>query len=107
MTSRRSARAAGALLVTSAVAKGLFAGRAFDLGISGGFASPLAAELLPQADVVVAFGATLNQWTTRHGELIASRRDRDPGRRRARRDRRAPAGGAGDRRRRGADRPRA
>ncbi len=60
----------GALLVTSAVAKGLFAGRTFDLGIAGGFASPLATELLPQADVVVAFGATLNHWTTRHGELI-------------------------------------
>jgi thiamine pyrophosphate-dependent acetolactate synthase large subunit-like protein len=62
---------AGALLATSAVAKGLFAGQPFDLGISGGFASPIAAELLPQADVVVAFGATLNHWTTRHGELIA------------------------------------
>ncbi len=61
----------GALLATSAVAKGLFAGRAFDVGISGGFASALAAELLASADVVVAFGATLNQWTTRHGELIA------------------------------------
>ncbi len=64
----------GALLATSAVAKGLFAGLPFDLGISGGFASPLAAELLPQADVVVAFGATLNHWTTRHGELIGPAR---------------------------------
>src|SRR5262249_32839678 len=27
-------------------------------------------ELLPQADVVLAFGATLNHWTTRHGALI-------------------------------------
>jgi thiamine pyrophosphate-dependent acetolactate synthase large subunit-like protein len=61
---------AGALLATSAVAKGLFAGLPYALGISGGFASALGAELLPQADVVVAFGATLNHWTTRHGALI-------------------------------------
>ena len=61
----------GALLATSAVAKGLFAGRPYDLGISGGFATPLAAELLAQADVVLAFGATLNHWTTRHGALVA------------------------------------
>ena len=60
----------GALLATTAVAKGLFAGLPFALGIAGGFASPLAAELLPQADVIVAFGATLNHWTTRHGKLI-------------------------------------
>jgi thiamine pyrophosphate-dependent acetolactate synthase large subunit-like protein len=61
----------GALLATSAMAHGLFAGEDCNLGISGGFASPLAAELLPQADVVLAFGATLNHWTTRHGALIA------------------------------------
>ena len=60
----------GALLATTAVAKGLFAGLPFALGIAGGFATPLAAELLPQADVIVAFGATLNHWTTRHGKLI-------------------------------------
>src|SRR4051812_40870810 len=61
----------GALLATSAVANGLFAGDPFDLGISGGFASPLAARLLGEADVVVAFGAGLNQWTTSHGRLLA------------------------------------
>src|SRR3954447_15689278 len=61
----------GALLATSAVANGLFAGDRYDLGISGGFASPLAAQLLGEADVVVAFGAALNQWTTGHGRLLA------------------------------------
>jgi thiamine pyrophosphate-dependent acetolactate synthase large subunit-like protein len=60
----------GALLATTAPAKGLFAGDPYDLGISGGFASPLAAELLAQADVVVALGARLNPWTTRHGKLF-------------------------------------
>ncbi len=67
---RALAERAGALLATSAVANGLFAGDPFDLGISGGFASPLAAELLGDADVVIAFGAGLNQWTTRHGALL-------------------------------------
>jgi thiamine pyrophosphate-dependent acetolactate synthase large subunit-like protein len=68
---RRLAERTGALLATSAVANGLFAGDPFDLGIAGGFSSPLAAELLREADVVVAFGAALNAWTTRHGTLFA------------------------------------
>ena len=61
----------GAVLATSAPANGLFAGLPYALGISGGFASPFAAELLPHADVVLLFGATANQWTTRHGALIS------------------------------------
>jgi thiamine pyrophosphate-dependent acetolactate synthase large subunit-like protein len=61
----------GAVLATSAPANGLFAGRPYSLGISGGFASPLAAEILPQADVVIVAGASVNHWTTKHGALIA------------------------------------
>ena len=61
----------GAVLATSAVANGLFAGDPFAVGIAGGFSTPLAARLLGEADAVVAFGAALNQWTTRHGTLIA------------------------------------
>ncbi|MDQ6607942.1 MAG: thiamine pyrophosphate-binding protein [Actinomycetota bacterium] len=60
----------GAVLVTSAPANGLFAGLPYALGISGGFAAPFAAELLPQADVVLVFGASVNHWTTKHGALI-------------------------------------
>jgi thiamine pyrophosphate-dependent acetolactate synthase large subunit-like protein len=60
----------GALLATSAVANGLFAGSPWNLGISGGFASPIAAELIAEADVVLSVGATLNMWTTRHGRLL-------------------------------------
>jgi thiamine pyrophosphate-dependent acetolactate synthase large subunit-like protein len=60
----------GAVLATSAPANGLFAGLPYALGISGGFASPYAGELLPQADVVLVVGASANHWTTRHGELI-------------------------------------
>jgi thiamine pyrophosphate-dependent acetolactate synthase large subunit-like protein len=60
----------GALLATSAVAKGLFAGDPFALDVSGGFAAPLTAELIRDADVVVAWGCSLSMWTTRHGRLI-------------------------------------
>lgn len=60
----------GALLATSAVAKGLFHGDPFDLGISGGFSSPLAAELIAGADLILGVGCTLNMWTMRHGRLI-------------------------------------
>jgi thiamine pyrophosphate-dependent acetolactate synthase large subunit-like protein len=65
------ADAIGAVLATSAVANGLFAGHPYDLGISGSFASPTAAELLASADLVLGFGASLNNWTTKHGALIA------------------------------------
>jgi thiamine pyrophosphate-dependent acetolactate synthase large subunit-like protein len=60
----------GALLATSAVAKGLFAGNPWSLDVSGGFASPLAAELISGADLIVGWGCALNMWTTRHGRLI-------------------------------------
>jgi thiamine pyrophosphate-dependent acetolactate synthase large subunit-like protein len=67
-----AAEVAGALLAESAVAKGLFAGHAWSLGVSGGFASPGAAELISQADLIVGWGCALNMWTMRHGALIAS-----------------------------------
>jgi len=78
------AAACGALLATSAAAKGLFAGDDWSLDVSGGFATPLAAELIGAADVVVAWGASLNMWTTRHGALVDSgatvvQVDLDPG----------------------------
>jgi thiamine pyrophosphate-dependent acetolactate synthase large subunit-like protein len=61
----------GAILATSAPANGLFAGLPYALGISGGFASPFAGELLPQADTVLVVGASANHWTTKHGALIS------------------------------------
>jgi thiamine pyrophosphate-dependent acetolactate synthase large subunit-like protein len=61
----------GAALATSAPAHGLFADNPYSLGISGGFASPIAAALIAQADLILAVGASLNHWTTRHGNLIA------------------------------------
>ncbi|HUD36754.1 MAG TPA: thiamine pyrophosphate-binding protein, partial [Streptosporangiaceae bacterium] len=61
----------GGLLATSAAAKGLFTGNAWNLDVSGGFASPLAAELITGADLVVGWGCSLNMWTLRHGALIS------------------------------------
>ena len=60
----------GALLATSAVANGLFAGHPYDLGISGSFASPVSGGLLADGDLLLGFGASLNNWTTKHGALI-------------------------------------
>jgi thiamine pyrophosphate-dependent acetolactate synthase large subunit-like protein len=60
----------GAVLATSALGNGLFAGHPYGLGIAGGFASPVAANLLRGADLVLAAGASLNMWTTRHGALV-------------------------------------
>jgi thiamine pyrophosphate-dependent acetolactate synthase large subunit-like protein len=67
---RELAGRCGALLATSAVAHGLFHGDPFALGISGGFATPLAVELISGADLVVGWGCALNMWTMRHGSLI-------------------------------------
>jgi thiamine pyrophosphate-dependent acetolactate synthase large subunit-like protein len=61
----------GALLATTAQAKGLFAGNPFYVGSSGGFAWDLGERLLSQADLILAFGASLNYWTTRNRELFA------------------------------------
>jgi thiamine pyrophosphate-dependent acetolactate synthase large subunit-like protein len=61
----------GAVLATSAMGHGLFAGNPYSIGIAGGFSSSVALELLAQADSVLAFGAALNHWTVRHGELFS------------------------------------
>jgi acetolactate synthase I/II/III large subunit len=63
----------GALLATSVCGHGLFSGNPWSLGISGGFSSPIADELIADSDCIVAFGASLTQWTTKKGKLI------DPG----------------------------
>ncbi len=47
-----------------------FRNNAWDLDVSGGFASPLAAELIKGADLIVGWGCALGVWTTRHGGLI-------------------------------------
>jgi thiamine pyrophosphate-dependent acetolactate synthase large subunit-like protein len=65
------AERSGALLATSVCGHGLFAGNPWSLGISGGFSSPVAAELISDSDLILAFGASLTHWTTKRGKLIA------------------------------------
>ncbi|WP_431710472.1 thiamine pyrophosphate-binding protein [Glutamicibacter uratoxydans] len=69
---RALAEQIGAVLTVAAPAKGLFSGDDFDLGIAGSFASPVTAELLGQADLVLAFGASLNAWTTGNGRMLGA-----------------------------------
>lgn len=67
---RRLADRIGALLCTTLRAPYLFRGEAFDLGFAGTYATPIASELLSNADVLLAFGASLNKFTTYDGALF-------------------------------------
>jgi thiamine pyrophosphate-dependent acetolactate synthase large subunit-like protein len=60
----------GALLATSICGHGLFADNPWSVGISGGFSSPVADELISESDFILGFGVSLTQWTTKKGKLI-------------------------------------
>jgi thiamine pyrophosphate-dependent acetolactate synthase large subunit-like protein len=68
----RLAEASGALLATTAMARGLFNDDPWTVDVMGGFATAPMAELIQNADLIVAFGASLNRWTTRNGELVGN-----------------------------------
>lgn len=63
----------GALLATTVMADGLYRDSPWSLGICGGFASPRAARIMGDADVVIAFGTSLNAFALHGGMLL------DPG----------------------------
>lgn len=65
------ADATGALTATTALGRGVFPRDEFDLGVTGGFGADGAMDLIRDADVAVVFGASLNQFTMRFGELFA------------------------------------
>jgi thiamine pyrophosphate-dependent acetolactate synthase large subunit-like protein len=65
------AAATGALTASSALGRGVFPDSRYDLGVTGGFGADGAMELIRTADVAVVFGAALNQFTMRFGELFA------------------------------------
>lgn len=71
---RALGRRLGARLTTSVLAHGLFAGEPGALGISGGYATGDAVEQLAQADIVLALGASLNDWTMRAGAMFPNAR---------------------------------
>lgn len=64
----------GAVLTTTVMADGLFYGHPLYAGISGGFGDDHASRLLAETDVLLAVGAALTTWTTRHGELYGRAR---------------------------------
>ncbi|HEY8486597.1 MAG TPA: thiamine pyrophosphate-binding protein, partial [Limnochordales bacterium] len=68
---RRLGDCIGALFVSSAPAKGVFDGSPYDLGVAGGLAPREAAALVGEADLILAFGASLNFWTTRRRRLFS------------------------------------
>jgi thiamine pyrophosphate-dependent acetolactate synthase large subunit-like protein len=63
------AEAAGALLATTLPARGMFDHNPFSIGVSGGYARDVAREVAAQADLVVAFGSSLNYYTVDGGHL--------------------------------------
>lgn len=65
------ADATGALTASTALGRGVFPATQYDLGVTGGFGAEGAMGLVRQADVAVVFGASLNQFTMRFGELFA------------------------------------
>lgn len=65
------AAATGALTASSALGRGVFPDTRYDLGVTGGFGADGAMELVRSADVAVVFGASLNQFTMRFGDLFA------------------------------------
>ncbi|MGL3149591.1 thiamine pyrophosphate-binding protein [Microbacterium sp. A82] len=65
------ADASGALTASTALGRGVFPATQYDLGVTGGFGAEGAMDLIRQADVAVVFGASLNQFTMRFGELFA------------------------------------
>lgn len=66
------ADATGALLATTLPARGLFAGHPANVGLVGSLASNLGASLVGRADVVLAFGASLNDFTTMKKTFFAT-----------------------------------
>ncbi|MFF2274808.1 thiamine pyrophosphate-binding protein [Agromyces sp. NPDC058126] len=65
------AAATGAITASTALGRGVFPETRFDLGVTGGFGAEGAMGLVREADVAVVFGASLNQFTMRFGELFA------------------------------------
>jgi thiamine pyrophosphate-dependent acetolactate synthase large subunit-like protein len=60
----------GAPLATSLLAKDLFAGEPGDLGVCGTVSHDVAIDALARADCLVVFGASLNDYTASHGDLL-------------------------------------
>ncbi|WP_029146023.1 thiamine pyrophosphate-binding protein [Microbacterium luticocti] len=61
----------GAVTASTALGRSVFPDARYDLGVTGGFGADGAMALVHEADVAVVFGASLNQFTMRFGDLFA------------------------------------
>ncbi|WP_068398729.1 thiamine pyrophosphate-binding protein [Kribbia dieselivorans] len=77
------ADALAAPLATTALAKDLFTGHPSNIGICGNLSHGVASTALAQADVIIAFGGSLNTYTAHGGEVFAGKKviqvDTNPG----------------------------
>jgi acetolactate synthase-1/2/3 large subunit len=64
------AERSGALLATTLLARGMFDHNPFSLGVAGGFARDIAREMGAKADLVIAFGTSLNYYTVDGGSMF-------------------------------------
>jgi thiamine pyrophosphate-dependent acetolactate synthase large subunit-like protein len=64
----------GAPLATTLKGKDLFAGTGRDIGIFGTLSDDDALDTIGRADCSIAFGASLNRWTTSAGQLLRGKR---------------------------------
>ncbi|MEM9241669.1 MAG: thiamine pyrophosphate-dependent enzyme, partial [Pseudomonadota bacterium] len=61
-------------LATTLKAKGLFHVHPYSIEICGTLSTPAAYETIAKADCIIAFGASLTEWTTDHGKLFKGKR---------------------------------
>jgi acetolactate synthase-1/2/3 large subunit len=64
----------GAPVATTLRARDLFRGEPHNLGVFGSLADEVALDTIMKSDCVVAFGASLNKWTTAEGSLLDGKR---------------------------------
>ncbi len=69
---RELARHCDALLATTLPARGLFHDDPYSLGVAGGYSSPIARELLGEADLVIAVGTILALHNADDGRLFGN-----------------------------------
>jgi thiamine pyrophosphate-dependent acetolactate synthase large subunit-like protein len=60
----------GGMLATTLLARGFFRGHPCNVGVAGGFGEELANDLLLGADLVLAFGTSLSEHTSKGGSLL-------------------------------------
>lgn len=70
----RLAQRIGAPLATTLRGSGLFAGEPFNLGVFGTLSTAPAIDAIAACDCVIAFGASLNRFTTANGSLLKDKR---------------------------------